>query len=354
MNTCLVTGGAGFIGSHFVRASLQQHCQQVINLDKLTYAACPATVSELAALPGYQLAHGDIQDPALVRRVLAESQPRWVVNFAAESHVDRSIEAPDAFVRTNVLGTQTLLDACLEYWRGLPDEAAKAFRLLHISTDEVYGSLGDQGAFTEESPFRPNSPYAASKAASDHLARAYHHTYGLPVLISHCSNNYGSYQFPEKLIPLMILKAWAGEELPIYGDGAQVRDWLHVSDHVSALWTMLSAAEPGSEYVIGGDCEWTNKAVVQKICELLDQRQALPQGPRAALMRSVADRPGHDRRYAIDASRLRHDLGWRPQTDFAAGLAATIDWYLNAGAWLQAARDSGYQGQRLGQGRRQA
>lgn len=349
----LVTGGAGFIGSNFVRASVGTRCQHLINFDKLTYAACPATVTELNQLPGHTLLQGDIQDRPLLLQTLLEQRPQVVVHFAAESHVDRSIEAPDEFVRTNVLGTQALLDACLAYWRQLDEEAARRFRLLHISTDEVYGSLGDQGAFSEDSPFRPNSPYAASKAASDHMARAYFHTYGLPVLISHCSNNYGPYQFPEKLIPLMILKAQAGEALPIYGDGLQVRDWLHVDDHVSALWRILEAAQPGSEYVIGGNCERTNRRVVEKICDLLDARAPLASAlPRRSLMRQVADRPGHDRRYAIDARRLRDELNWQPQADFESGLARTIDWYLGARDWIEAARSGGYAGQRLGVERR--
>lgn len=350
--TWLVTGGAGFIGSNFIRASLGSHCQRLINYDKLTYAACPATVAELAQLPDYELVRADIQDREQLLDCLKRYQVDAVINFAAESHVDRSIESPDSFVRTNVLGTQALLDACLAYWCEMAESAAKSFRVLHVSTDEVYGTLGATGAFTEDSPFRPNSPYAASKASSDHMARAYFHTYGLPVLVSHCSNNYGPYQFPEKLIPLMILKAWKGEDLPIYGDGLQVRDWLHVDDHVEALWRMLEAAKPGSEYVIGGNCERTNRQVVETICAQLDARQMLTgkdgqTTARQSLMKCVADRPGHDRRYAIDASRLKDELGWQPKRDFDTAMAATIDWYLQAEAWIQAAQGD-YQGQRLG------
>jgi len=352
MTHWLVTGGAGFIGSNFVRASVGHRCQRLVNVDKLTYAACTATVDELAGLPGYVLVQADIQQRDVLLQSLREHQITTVVHFAAESHVDRSIEEPDAFVRTNVLGTQALLDACLAYWRELPEEQAKQFRVLHVSTDEVYGSLGAEGAFTETSPFQPNSPYAASKAASDHMARAYFHTYGLPVMVSHCSNNYGPYQFPEKLIPLMILKAWRGDALPIYGDGLQVRDWLHVDDHVEALWRMLEAAQPGSEYVIGGNCERTNRQVVDAICSDLDQRSPLQRDgqtiARADLMQRVTDRPGHDRRYAIDASRLRDELGWQPQRQFETGLAQTIDWYLSAQEWIAAAQGGGYAGQRLG------
>lgn len=349
MTTWMVTGGAGFIGSNFVRASLGRHCERLVNLDKLTYAACPATVSELERLPGYILARGDIQDRELVASLLRQHQPTAIFHFAAESHVDRSIEAPDAFVRTNVMGTQALLDVVLAYWRQRSPGQAGLFRFIHISTDEVYGSLGTQGAFTEASPFQPNSPYAASKAASDHLARAYFQTYGLPALVTHCSNNYGPYQFPEKLIPLMILKAAAGEKLPLYGDGLQVRDWLHVDDHISALWRIAAAAQSGSDYVIGGGCEQSNRDVVHTLCDLLDERGALPNGlSRRGLIEHVADRPGHDRRYAIDPQRLHDELDWRPQVDFVTGLRATLDWYLQADSWIKAARRGGYQGQRLG------
>jgi len=345
--TWLVTGGAGFIGANFVRSSLGRCCERLVNLDLLTYAACPQTRAALDRLPGYTLARGDIADRALLDALFARHRPQTVFHFAAESHVDRSIDRPADFIATNVLGTAVLLDAVLAYWRALPAAERRAFRYVQISTDEVFGSIA-AGRFTEDSPLRPNSPYAASKAAADHLARAWHRTYGLPAIVTHCSNNYGPFQFPEKLIPLMILKGLAGETLPLYGDGRQVRDWLHVDDHVQALWTAAERAAPGAVYLIGGDSERTNRQVVETICDRLDERRPPASGrPRRESIISVEDRPGHDRRYAIDASRLRRELGWAPTVDFAAGLAATVDWYLEHPEWVAAARDS-YRGERLG------
>ncbi len=347
MNTWLVTGGAGFIGANFVRSSLGRCCERLVNLDLLTYAACPQTVAALDGLPGYTLVRGDIADRALVETLLARHRPEIVFHFAAESHVDRSIDRPADFIATNVAGTSVLLDAVLSYWRALPEAERRAFRYVQISTDEVFGSIAE-GRFTEDSPFRPNSPYAASKAAADHLARAWHHTYGLPAIVTHCSNNYGPFQFPEKLIPLMILKGLAGEALPLYGDGRQVRDWLYVADHVQALHAIAGRASPGAVYLIGGDGERTNRQVVEMICDLIDRRRPPAGGrPRRDSMVQVEDRLGHDRRYAIDAARLKRELGWAPAVDFATGLAATVDWYLEHPEWIEAARTS-YRGERLG------
>lgn len=342
----LVTGGAGFIGSHFVRDSLNTIADLgVINLDAQTYAACPLTLSDVTTT-NYQLVSGDIADEQLVESVLRHHQPNAIVHFAAESHVDRSIDAPDVFLQTNVTGTLKLLQRATDYWLSLDKERQATFRFLHVSTDEVYGSLDDTGSFDETSPYRPNSPYAASKAASDHLVRAWHHTYGLPTLISHCSNNYGSYQYPEKLIPLIILKALNGEPLPVYGDGRQIRDWLHVSDHVRALWSALAGGQPGQTYTIGGNNEQANIDVVGRICILLDQLR--PQATSyCERIEHVADRPGHDRRYAINAERAHKELGWQPEVDFDQGLRQTVVWYLENHEWVQAAQKA-YQGQRLG------
>jgi len=342
----LVTGGCGFIGSHFIRDSLAADpALCIINLDKRTYAACPLTLTDIDPERHRQV-DADINDGKRVAALLAEYQPQALIHFAAESHVDRSIDAPQVFIRTNINGTQQLLERALQYWSQLDASAQQRFRFLHVSTDEVYGSLGSAGRFNEDSPYRPNSPYAASKAAADHLARAWRHTYGLPVIISNCSNNYGSHQYPEKLIPLMTLKALAGESLPVYGQGTQVRDWLHVADHVRALQQMLATGQPGQVYNVGGDNEQRNIDIVGMICDLVDELR-----PAAALsrdlIRHVDDRPGHDQRYAVDASRLRHELGWRPQVDFAAGLRATVQWYLQHPEWVEAARQA-YQGQRLG------
>lgn len=344
MPTLLVTGGAGFIGSGFVRYALNRPDYRLINVDCLTYAGNPASLEGLAP-DRHRLVQADIADATGMLALMDAHAPDAVVHFAAESHVDRSIDDPAAFVRTNVLGTQALLDAALEYWRR---QRPPGFRFLHVSTDEVYGDLEpDEAPFTEDHPYRPSSPYAASKAAADHLVRAWHRTWELPVVISNCSNNYGPRQFPEKLIPLMIINALAGEPLPVYGDGRQRRDWLFVSDHCRALMRLLEAGEPGRTYNIGGRAEKSNLEVVQAICDLLDDR--VPAGaPRRELIRFVEDRPGHDRRYAIDPGRIERELGWRPETAFVDGLAATVDWYLDHRDWWQAIRDGSYRGQRLG------
>src|SRR5690606_15041088 len=325
--TWLVTGGAGFIGGNFVLDAVAAGAR-VINLDALTYAGNLDTLKLLENNPGHVFVRGDIGDRALVARLLAEHQPDAILNFAAESHVDRSIDGPAAFVQTNVVGTLNLLECARDYWRELPEARKGGFRLLHVSTDEVYGSLGDSGRFTETTPYAPNSPYSASKAASDHLVRAFHHTYGLPVLTTNCSNNYGPYQFPEKLIPLVIAKAVAGEPIPVYGDGANVRDWLYVKDHCTAIRRVLQAGRVGEVYNIGGNAERRNIEVVEAICRLLDARHPRADGqPRASQITFVRDRPGHDCRYAIDAGKIRDELGWTPATHFEDGLAATVDWY---------------------------
>ena len=349
MQTWLVTGGAGFIGGNFVLDAVASGIR-VVNLDALTYAGNLDTLSPLDGNPDHVFVQGDIGDRALVARLLAEHRPQAVVNFAAESHVDRSIDGPAAFVQTNVVGTFNLLEAAREYYRGLEGEAQAAFRFLHVSTDEVYGSLGDQGKFTEETPYAPNSPYSASKAASDHLVRAYHHTYGLPVLTTNCSNNYGPFQFPEKLIPLVILKALAGDPLPVYGDGRNVRDWLFVKDHCAAIRRVLEAGRIGETYNVGGDAERQNIEVVKAICALLDQRRPRDDGqPRESQITFVKDRPGHDRRYAIDASKIQSELGWQPTVDFEQGMAATVDWYLANEAWVRRVLDGSYRMERIGQ-----
>jgi dTDP-glucose 4,6-dehydratase len=349
MKSVLVTGGAGFIGGNFVHFLIGASDAQVINLDKLTYAGNLDTLASLQGSTRHVFVEGDIGDRELVRRLLHDYRVDALVNFAAESHVDRSIDGPAAFVETNVVGTFNLLDCAREYWSGLGRAGKESLRFLHVSTDEVYGSLGPTGKFTESTPYAPNSPYSASKAASDHLVRAWHHTYGLPVLTTNCSNNYGPYQFPEKLIPLVIQKALRGEPLPIYGDGGNVRDWLYVEDHCRAIWRVLEAGRPGEVYNVGGDSERTNLEVVDALCVLLDER--LPGSshrPHAGLKTFVTDRPGHDRRYAIDASKLQRELGWAPQESFASGLARTLDWYLDNQAWCQRVTDGSYLGQRLG------
>lgn len=332
----LVTGGAGFIGSNFVMDWLSASDEPVVNLDKLTYAGNPENLISLREDARHTLVRGDIGDRALVDHLLATHRPRALVHFAAESHVDRSIHGPDEFMRTNVAGTFTLLEAVRGYWGGLPTEARARFRFLHVSTDEVYGSLGSEDApFTETTPYAPNSPYAASKAASDHLARAWHHTYGLPVLTTHCSNNYGPYQFPEKLIPLMIHNGLAGKPLPIYGDGRNVRDWLHVTDHCAALRRVLEAGRPGETYNIGGGNEKTNLEIVHAVCALLDELAPHPRHPVAStLITFVKDRPGHDWRYAIDARKIEHELGWRPAETFESGLRKTVEWTLANQDWV--------------------
>ncbi len=349
MDGILVTGGAGFIGSNFVRQWLAEEPSCVVNLDLLTYAGNLDSLAHAAHDPRYHFVHGDICDGPLLGGLLAEYQPRAVVHFAAESHVDRSIDGPAAFVQTNVVGTFRLLEAARQYWARLAEPERSQFRFLHVSTDEVFGSLGPQGKFTETTPYAPNSPYSASKAAADHFVRAYHHTYGLPVLITNCSNNYGPFQFPEKLIPLMILNALEGKPLPVYGDGRQVRDWLYVEDHCRALRTVLAAGTPGEVYNIGGDCERTNLEVVRTICRFVDRsRPDLPHAPCTSLIRFVPDRPGHDRRYAIDTRKIRTKLGWRPRESFTSGLERTVRWYLENAEWVERVSTGKYRRQRLG------
>jgi len=346
--TWLVTGGAGFIGGNFVLEAVKAG-NRVVNLDALTYAGNLDTLSSLQGHPDHVFVHGDIGDRALVSRLLAEHQPTAVLNFAAESHVDRSIDGPGAFIQTNVVGTLGLLEAVRDYWKALAEPERSAFRFLHVSTDEVYGSLGETGKFTETTPYAPNSPYSASKAASDHLVRAFHHTYGLPVLTTNCSNNYGPYHFPEKLIPLVIAKALAGEPLPVYGDGKNVRDWLFVTDHCSAIRTVLAKGQVGETYNVGGNAERQNIEVVQAICALLDQRRPRADGkPRSSQITYVTDRPGHDRRYAIDASKLKEQLGWEPRYTFEQGIAITVDWYLDHQDWVKRVLDGSYRMERIG------
>ncbi len=324
----------------------------MINLDKLTYAGNLDTLATLRGNSAHAFVQGDIGDRDLVGKLLAEHRPDAIVNFAAESHVDRSIDGPAAFVHTNVVGTLGLLESAIAYWRALAPAEQAAFRFLHVSTDEVYGSLGAEGRFTEATAYAPNSPYSASKAASDHLIRAFHHTYGLPTLTTNCSNNYGPYQFPEKLIPLMIHKALVGEKLPVYGDGRNVRDWLFVGDHVSAILRVLEAGRSGEVYNVGGDAERENIHVVKMICALLDARRPLANGAgREALISYVKDRPGHDRRYAIDASKLKRELGWKQTESFETGIAKTVDWYLDNEAWCQRVLDGSYRMERLGRSR---
>ncbi len=351
IRTWLVTGGAGFIGCNFVREALAADpALRIVNLDALTYAGNPQSLVGFAGEDRHELVAGDIGDPALVQELLSAHRPSAIVNFAAESHVDRSIDGPAAFVTTNVVGTLNLLERARDYWREMDADERAAFRFLHVSTDEVYGSLGAEGRFKETTPYAPNSPYAASKASSDHLVRAFHHTYGLPVLTTNCSNNYGPFQFPEKLVPLIIQKALAGEPLPVYGDGRNVRDWLFVSDHCRAILRVLSDGRLGEVYNIGGDAERENIDVVGTLCTLLDARSPLQNGaPRTSLITFVADRPGHDRRYAIDATKIQSELGWKPQMGFEQGMAATVDWYLGHSDWVANVLDGSYRMQRLGE-----
>jgi dTDP-glucose 4,6-dehydratase len=347
--TWLVTGGAGFIGGNFVLDAVRRGVR-VVNLDALTYAGNVDTLRDVQGDPNHVFVQGDIGDAALVERLLREHRPDAVINFAAESHVDRSIDGPAAFVQTNVVGTLNLLEKSRDYWKSLDAAQRDAFRFLHVSTDEVYGSLGDTGRFTEQTPYAPNSPYSASKAASDHLVRAFHHTYGLPVVTTNCSNNYGPYQFPEKLIPLVIAKALAGEPLPVYGDGRNVRDWLFVQDHCAAIRRVLEAGRLGETYNVGGDAERQNIEVVKTLCALLDERRPLADGrARESLITFVADRPGHDRRYAIDAGKLKGELGWAPTVTFEQGMARTVDWYLGNQPWVQRVLDGSYRLERIGQ-----
>ncbi|HVI26158.1 MAG TPA: dTDP-glucose 4,6-dehydratase [Xanthomonadaceae bacterium] len=348
MDTWLVTGGAGFIGGNFVLEAVARG-KRVINLDALTYAGNLDTLGAVDGDPNHVFVHGDIGDRALVMRLLAEHRPDAIVNFAAESHVDRSIDGPAAFVQTNVVGTLALLECARDYWKSLDGPAREGFRFLHVSTDEVYGSLGETGKFIETTPYAPNSPYSASKAASDHLVRAFHHTYGLPVLTTNCSNNYGPYQFPEKLIPLIIARALAGEPLPIYGDGRNVRDWLYVGDHCAAIRAVLAGGRVGETYNVGGDAERENIEVVHTICRLLDERRPRADGqPRSSQITFVADRPGHDRRYAIDAGKLQRELGWKPAHSFEQGIADTVDWYLGHQQWVRRVLDGSYRLERIG------
>jgi dTDP-glucose 4,6-dehydratase len=341
--TILVTGGAGFIGSNFVLDWLAQSDERIVNLDALTYAGNLANLDKLEGDARHVFVHGDITDRALVDSLLGEHQPRAILHFAAESHVDRSIHGPGAFMRTNVEGTFTLLEAARGFWGTLDSEAKAAFRFHHVSTDEVYGSLApDAPAFAETHPYEPNSPYAASKAASDHLVRAWHHTYGLPVLTTNCSNNYGPFHFPEKLIPLMIVNALAGKPLPIYGDGLQVRDWLYVGDHCSAIRTVLEKGRVGETYNIGGWNEKTNREIVNTVCTLLDELRPDPAGPYARLITFVTDRPGHDRRYAIDARKIERELGWRPAETFETGIRKTVQWYLDHADWVAQVQSGAY------------
>lgn len=341
----LVTGGAGFIGSAVVRLAVERG-HTVINLDALTYAACLDNIACVADSPLYRFEHADIRDRAALDRILAAHTPDAIMHLAAESHVDRSIDGPGEFIETNITGTYTLLEAARSYWaaQGKPD----TFRFHHISTDEVFGTLGDTGLFTEETPYDPRSPYSASKAASDHLVRAWAETYGLPVVLSNCSNNYGPYHFPEKLIPVVILNALAGKLLPIYGNGSNIRDWLYVEDHADALLCVLENGAMGRSYNIGGDNERSNLDLVKTICGLLDSKRPRAQGSYADLITFVADRPGHDARYAIDATRIRSELGWRPSVTLEEGLARTVQWYLDNEDWWRALQDRAGVGERLG------
>jgi dTDP-glucose 4,6-dehydratase len=345
----LVTGGAGFIGSALVRHLIKNSQHEVLNLDKLTYAGVLESLDEVAGDARYRFVRGDICDAALVARLLAEFQPDVIAHLAAESHVDRSIDGPAAFVETNVIGTFNMLEQALAYWRSLDAERQKSFRFHHISTDEVFGSLGDAGYFTEETAYDPRSPYSASKAGSDHLVRAWGHTYGLPVLVTNCSNNYGPYHFPEKLIPLIIIRALSGAELPVYGDGSNVRDWLYVEDHARALTTVFEKGQASETYNVGGNSERKNIEVVRTICAALDESQ--PRNDRrgyAEQIRFVPDRPGHDHRYAIDANKIQRELGWEPQVSFDEGIRRTVNWYLTRRDWWEPILARRYDTGRLG------
>ena len=358
MGTLLVTGGAGFIGSNFVRVALASGEDRVVVLDKLTYAGNLESLADVSGNPGFEFVKGDIADPACVERVFEEQRPTAVVNFAAESHVDRSIDSPRPFIDTNVTGTFTLLETARHFLQRLDRAEREAFRMLHVSTDEVFGSLGADGLFSETTPYAPNSPYAASKASADHIVRAYHHTFGLPVLVTNCSNNYGPYQFPEKLIPLMILNAVDARPLPIYGDGLNVRDWLFVEDHCSGIRRVLERGAVGRSYNIGGNVEKTNIEVIDTLCEILDRLHPASSNPAlqskglsnySELKKFVPDRAGHDRRYAIDATRILKELDWRPEHDFASGMERTVRWYLDNRHWCEAVQQRGeYDRERLG------
>jgi dTDP-glucose 4,6-dehydratase len=346
MKNILVTGACGFIGSNFVRLAIKKLPEaRIINLDKLTYAGNPANLKDIETNPRYHFVHGDICDQALLEKIFAEEQIDTVVHFAAESHVDRSIEGPAEFIQTNILGTFSLLETARKAWLTSPQPPNSSLRFLHVSTDEVYGSLGDTGLFTETTAYDPRSPYSASKASSDHLVSSYHHTYGLPTLMTNCSNNYGPYHFPEKLIPLIINNALNGKDLPVYGDGKNVRDWLYVVDHCEAILQVLQKGRVGETYNVGGNSEKQNIEVVQTICDILDEKVApLENGQaRRSLVKFVKDRAGHDRRYAIDASKLKNELGWEPSVTFEDGIRMTIDWYLNNPEWISSVLDGSYQ-----------
>jgi dTDP-glucose 4,6-dehydratase len=343
-----VTGGAGFIGSALVRHLLDNTQAFVVNIDKLTYAACLNSIPQADHNPRYRLAKVDICDGPALRQLFDHHQPRYVMNLAAESHVDRSIDAPSEFIQTNVVGTFTLLQEALHYWRNLDRAAQTGFRFQHVSTDEVYGTLGPEGLFSESTAYAPNSPYAASKASSDHLVRAWCETYGLPTVVTNCSNNYGPYHFPEKLIPHVIIKGLAEEPLPVYGDGQNIRDWLYVDDHARALALVAACGRVGETYNVGGRNERTNLSVVHAICDLLDRLEPSPRGSRHRLISFVADRPGHDRRYGIDASKLESELGWRVTESFETGIAKTVQWYLQNRSWWQGILDRGYRAERIG------
>jgi len=349
--TVLVTGGAGFIGGNFVHMLVNELGVKTVNLDALTYAGNMATLAPVEGNPLHVFVKGNIKDRRLVRALLEEHKPSAVVNFAAESHVDRSIDSPGEFIQTNVVGSFELLEAARDYWQSLKGGEKDTFRFLHVSTDEVYGSLGETGMFTETTPYSPNSPYAASKAASDHLMRAYHHTYGMPAIVTNCSNNYGPYQFPEKLIPLTITKALSGQPLPVYGDGRNVRDWLYVKDHCLAIWIALGKGAPGETYNVGGNSEMKNIDVVKTICATLDEIAPDPSlKPREKLITFVKDRPGHDRRYAIDASKMKRELGWEPTETFESGIRKSVIWYIENKKWADTVVSGAYGGERLGMG----
>ncbi len=350
METLLVTGGAGFIGANFVRLALARTAARVVVYDKLTYAGNLASLRAVMSDPRFAFVHADIADRAAVRQALAEHRPTAILNFAAESHVDRSIDSPGDFVRTNIVGTFELLEAARLHCAGLADAERQRFRFLHVSTDEVYGSLGPTGLFREDTPYAPNSPYAASKASADHLVRAYFHTYGLPALVTNCSNNYGPFQFPEKLIPLMILNGLEGKPLPVYGDGRNVRDWIYVEDHCAGVLLALERGRPGEKYNLGGGNERTNLEIVERLCALLEEERPAAANPALAagrrsyrdLVTFVADRPGHDRRYAIDARKIESELGWRPAETFESGLRKTVRWYLDHAEWVAEVTSGAY------------
>ena len=344
----IITGGAGFIGSALIRHLIKNTDYEVLNLDKLTYAGNLQSVKEVSGSKHYSFAKADICDKKLVSDIINDFNPTAIMHLAAESHVDRSIDGPAAFIETNIVGTYNLLECARIYWSGLTAVEKNNFRFQHISTDEVYGSLGDEGFFTENTAYDPRSPYSASKAASDHLVMAWYHTFGLPVVMTNCSNNYGAYHFPEKLIPLVILNALDGKELPIYGKGDNIRDWLYVDDHAKALCKVLEEGNPGESYNIGGNCEKTNLEVVETICDILDSLRPKTSGKYREQIKFVPDRPGHDKRYAIDASKIKDDLGWQPQETFETGIEKTVRWYLDNDWWWRPIREGNYGGQRLG------